>query len=74
MTGARSDCFRFFTKLSEKAHITPCEFYSWKIYRLEDINENVTSYVLMVIIIKLTRARITNFEGHSISRPQQKGT
>ncbi len=29
-----------------KAHIfliIPCEFYSWKMYRLEDINENVTS-------------------------------
>ena len=24
--------------------ITPGEFYSWKIYRLEDNNENVTSY------------------------------
>ncbi len=22
--------------------ITPGEFYSWKVYRLEDINENVT--------------------------------
>ena len=31
----------------KKAHIfliTPCEFYSWKMYHLEDINENVTSY------------------------------
>ncbi len=30
-----------------KAHIfliIPGKFYSWKIYRLEDINENVTSY------------------------------
>ncbi len=24
--------------------ITPGEFYSWKMYRLEDINENVISY------------------------------
>ena len=30
-----------------KAHIfliTPGEFYSWKNYHFEDINENVTSY------------------------------
>ena len=25
--------------------ITPVAFYSWKMYRLEDVNENVTSYV-----------------------------
>ncbi len=24
--------------------INPGEYYSWKVYRLEDINENVTSY------------------------------
>ena len=31
----------------KKAHIfliAPVEFYGWKIYGLEDINENVTSY------------------------------
>ncbi len=31
----------------KKAHIfliTPVKFYSWKMYRLKDINENVTSY------------------------------
>ncbi len=31
----------------KKAHIfliTPGEFYSWKMYRLEDMYENVTSY------------------------------
>ncbi len=50
--GARSDCFRFFSNFrrfwyQKKAHIfliTSGEFYSWKMYRLEDINENVTSY------------------------------
>ncbi len=50
--GARSDCFRFFSHFwrfwyQKKAHIfliSPGEFYSWKMYRLEDINENVTSY------------------------------
>ncbi len=31
--------------------ITPGEFYSWKMYHLEDINENVT--IVMVTIIKL---------------------
>ncbi len=46
------DRLRFFSNFQrfwyqKKAHIfliTPGEFYSWKIYRLEDIDENVTSY------------------------------
>ncbi len=50
--GARSDWFRFFSNFrrfwyQKKAHIfliTPGEFHSWKMYHLEDINENVTSY------------------------------
>ncbi len=49
--GARSDCFRFFSNFQrfwyqKKACIfliTPGEFYSWKMYCLEDINENVTN-------------------------------
>ncbi len=52
LKGARSDHFRFFSNFQrfwyqKKIHIfliTPGEFYSWKMYRLEDINENVTSY------------------------------
>ncbi len=50
--GARSDHFKFFSNFrrfwyQKKACIfliTPGEFYGWKMYRLEDINENVTSY------------------------------
>ncbi len=49
--GAWSDCFRFFSNYQrfwyqKKAHIfliTPDEFYSGKMYHLDDINENVTS-------------------------------
>ncbi len=52
LKGAQSDCLRFFSNLrrfwyQKKAHIfliTPGEFYSWKMYCVEDINENVTSY------------------------------
>ncbi len=44
-----SDFFSNFQRFwyQKKAHIfliTPGESYSWKMYRLEDINENVTSY------------------------------
>ena len=44
-----SDFFSNFLRFcyQKKAHIfliTPVEFYSWKMCRLEDINENVTSY------------------------------
>ncbi len=50
--GAQSDCFRFFSNFrrfwyQKKAHIfliTPGEFHSFKMYRLKNINENVTSY------------------------------
>ncbi len=52
LKGARSDCFRFFSNFwrfwyQKKVHIfliTVGEFYSRKMYRLEDINENLTSY------------------------------
>ncbi len=44
-----SDFFSSFVRFwyQKKAHIiliTPVEFCGWKMYRLEDINENVTSY------------------------------
>ncbi len=50
--GAQSDCFRFFSNFQrfwyqKKGHIfliTLGKCYSWKMYCLEDINENVTSY------------------------------
>ncbi len=49
---ARSDCFRFLSSFlrfwyKKKAHIfiiNTGEISSWKMYRLEDINEDVTSY------------------------------
>ncbi len=49
---ARSDCFTFFSNFrrfwyQKKGHIfliTPGEFYALKMYRLEDINQNVISY------------------------------
>ncbi len=46
LTGARSDCFRLCEMLvsGESSYFSPGEFYSCKMYRLEDINENVTSY------------------------------
>ncbi len=52
LKGSRSNCFRFFSNFwrfcyQKKAHIfliTLGEFYSWKMYHLEDTNENVTSY------------------------------
>ena len=54
--GARSDCFRFFSNFRRCGirrklifFITSGEFYSWKKYRLEVINENVTSYAFMKI-------------------------
>ena len=49
LKGARSDCFWFFQPFGAAG--ISCwyqkkagEFYSWKMYRLEAINENVTSY------------------------------
>ena len=50
--GAWSDRFQIFSNFQKfwyqmKAHnflIIPGEFYSWKMYRLENVNENVTSY------------------------------
>ena len=50
--GARPDCFRFFPYFprfllsGESSYFlyTTGEFYNWKVYHLEDINENVTSY------------------------------
>ena len=53
LQGGRSNCFRIFSNYlrfwyQKKTHfflITCGEFYSWKMYHLEDIiNENVTSY------------------------------
>ena len=49
MPGPIASEFSNFRKFwyQKKAHmflITPGEFYSWKMYRLEGINENVTSY------------------------------
>ncbi len=50
--GARSDHFRFFFNFRKCWYpkkvciflITHVKFYGGKMYRLEDINENVTSY------------------------------
>ncbi len=39
-----SQTFKEYQKKACIFLITPGEFYSWKVYRLENINENVTSY------------------------------
>ena len=60
------DFFQTFRDLGirlKKAHIfliTPCKFYAWKMYCVEDMNENMTSYGNRVLFIDLFW--LSNFE------------